>query len=74
LRTLAERDLPSPRYASCALAREFDICSMLRFQYGYWAGRNWGNAWSCGKITETFGIDCTQASHGRVCHYALIDL
>jgi hypothetical protein len=47
---------------------------MLRFQYGYWAGRNWGNAWSCGKITETFGIDCTQASHGRVCHYALIDL
>jgi ribosomal protein L13E len=48
-------------YRDERLAIQFDLCSMIRHQYGFWTGYNWGDDWSCASIETKFNISCTQA-------------
>lgn len=60
-------DGEADQYDNCLIARELDICSMVRHQYGYWAGSNWGDSWSCNTLIDDLGMNCDVANNCGFC-------
>ena len=54
-------------YSDVRLAIQYDMCTMIRHQYGFWTGYNWGDLWSCDTIEETLGVDCGEARRLGYC-------
>jgi hypothetical protein len=57
----------SHSYDDVRLAIQYDMCTMIRHQYGFWTGYNWGDLWSCDTIVSTLGVSCDQARRFGYC-------
>ena len=60
-------DGESSSYSDARLALQYDMCTMIRHQYGFWTGYNWGDMWSCDTIESTLSVSCATARQFGYC-------